>query len=302
MDNPNTDQPGSSQMESLTTYETSPGQQPLKATLSALGFDNPQLLSANVEKLVKELSVNSNMGVTSDNKPLIESNVRIIYPNQKEYKAIATGGDNEAFDLPSPEPKSHKMYPLESSSHHPCMEYKGNGTLCNARGTYPCEEDHSHTSLNPYYVCGACRVKPVEYDVNAEEEMIKKHRIYLCDQCTETRSNLPALQTWNHPRREPETRLRRVGKCSCYDQLQMGWICEQHRIMKARRIQIWGGEKVKSFRGFFGGDFCASCRIRKPQTHGPKVMWNCAACEDLVIEEEEEEDKERQEDIKMCEN
>lgn len=171
-------------------------------------------------------------------------------------------------------------YPIESSSRNLCQEMTAEFQLCNLGGTYPCEEQHA----GPHYICHMCKLTPETYDILAEDELIKQFRLYLCIECTEMRSKGPDVQLWEHPRRQKgETRTRRVGTCTCHDELQGKWHCVNHRRNKATDKEIWGQEKVKSFRIFFGGNVCASCREKPPHTEGGTVMWNCAACEDLVI-------------------
>lgn len=268
-----------------TTFDYGQIDPQLRSTNTGTNAVNQQLLNTNLGGyMTGSQSTHANIG-----HPLIDAQEqRTNFPggfNNQENIIENAGGD---ITVDFPLFNNHGPYTLGGASlHHVCMEYRNTGTLCYNVATYPCEEDHSYLTFNPHPVCHDCRLKPDLYDVAAEDEMIAKHRIYMCAQCTETRSNGPAQQLWEHPRRFPETKVRRVKICSCHDQLQRNWICEQHRILKAREIQIWGPEHVKSFRGFFGGDFCASCRVATPQTEGPKLMWQCAHCKDIVLLEQE---------------
>jgi hypothetical protein len=216
------------------------------------------------------------------------------FGNQKKINENPPGDSNVDMplftkaDLDFPLFHNGGPYTLHGASlDQPCMEYRNTGTLCYNPATYPCEEDHSDMPFKPHPVCHDCRLKPDMYDVDAEEEMIAKHRIYFCARCTEERATGPALQLWAHPRRYGELKTRRVNTCSCYDELQKNWICEQHRLLKFKHIQKWGPEHVKSFKIFFAGNYCACCRIKKPQIDGSKVMWQCAHCKDIVVLGEE---------------
>jgi len=174
---------------------------------------------------------------------------------------------------------------VNASLEHPCVEIRANGHECSNPCTFPCQGDHSHMAHNPHHVCHDCRVQGDLTDVNEEKDMIAKHRIYFCAECTTKRATGPAMQMWTHPRRFAEIKTRKVNKCSCHDALQKGWICGYHRDIKAEEIERWGPEKLKSFRNFFGGNFCADCRINPPESDGDVVMWQCAMCDDFVLKE-----------------
>ncbi len=209
-----------------------------------------------------------------------QNNDIIDVRGQQDFSSDIHEGYNEEF----PAFTNNGRYTLANSSvDHPCMEYRTTGNSCYNPCTFPCEEDHSHLDLNPHYVCHDCRVKPDLYNVDEEEQMIAEHRLYFCADCTRDRATGPAEQLWEHPRRFAEFKTRKIDKCSCHDELQKGWICEEHRILKATYIRKWGPEHVKSFRVFFGGDFCGACRKNSPQTDGAQVMWLCAHCKDIVL-------------------
>lgn len=255
------------------------------------GFIVPRLRPMNTGgNAVDQQSVNTNVDVNIG-RPLVNPQIQA----QDNHFPSGFGNrdninENDAGDIIVEFPLfgNGGPYTLNGASlNHPCMEYRNTGTLCYNPATYPCEGDHSNLPFKPHPVCHDCRLEPDMYDVDAEEEMIAKHRIYFCDKCAEERATGPILQLWQHPRRYTELKARRVNKCSCHNELQKNWICGRHRILKAKYIQKWGPEHVKSFKIFFGGDYCACCRVKSPQTDGPKVMWQCAYCKDIVVLEEE---------------
>jgi hypothetical protein len=197
-----------------------------------------------------------------------------------------SGDVHEGFNVEFPAFTNNGPFTLANASlDHACMEYRGNGQECSNPCTFPCEGDHSHMANNPHHVCHDCRVEPDLYDIAEEEEMIAEHRLYFCADCTAIRATGPAMQVWTHPRRVAEIKHRRVNKCSCHDELQKGWICEEHRTLKAEYIQKWGPEHVKSFCTFFGDDLCGDCRAKSPQKEGDQIMWQCAHCKDIVVKE-----------------
>jgi hypothetical protein len=177
-------------------------------------------------------------------------------------------------------------YSIAEGSPTPCMELTAGGHACGLTSTYICEAQGVNLH-GPFHVCHFCRHQPSDYSLMDEANMLERNRIYLCHECTEQRSRGPIKQLWEHPRRvKGETRERKDTFCKCHDRLNEGWICKQHRLLIAKEIEIWGREKVKSFRSFFQGDLCAACHTRKPKTGGEQgiLMWNCAACEDLVLD------------------
>lgn len=197
-----------------------------------------------------------------------------------------TGDEHAGFNVEFSAFTNNGRFTLVNASlEHACMEFRANGPDCTNPCTFPCEGDHSHMAHNPHHVCHDCRVEPDLYDVGEEENMIAEHRLYFCADCTKLRATGPAMQLWTHPRRTAELKTRRINKCSCHDELQKGWICGEHRTVKAEYIAKWGPEHVKSFRNFFGGTFCADCRVKQPQKNGSVVMWQCAHCKDIVLKE-----------------
>lgn len=175
------------------------------------------------------------------------------------------------------------QYSMQGGSRNPCQELTYHGNFCMASPTYPCEKDHGSGA---YFICHFCYQNPLLHDANEEEEMIKGFRLYLCEQCTNVRSELPDLQLWEHERRLPgETRVRKMFICSCQEELHINWICRYHRAQRVEEIKVWGREKVRAFTNFNQGRFCADpgCRRNPPKGDGEIVMWNCAACEDLVM-------------------
>lgn len=174
-------------------------------------------------------------------------------------------------------------YSIQGGSQNPCQELTYHGNLCMASPTYSCEKDHGSGA---HFVCHFCRQNPLLHDANEEEEMIKGFRLYLCEQCTTVRSKLPDLQLWEHERRLPgETRVRKMSICSCHEELHINWLCRYHRVQRAEDLKLWGREKARAFINFNQGRFCADpgCRRNLPKTDSEVVMWNCAACEDLVL-------------------
>lgn len=212
-----------------------------------------------------------------------------ISSQQPSMNPNALTDDNEELGLPA-EFRRGGRYSLVHASHHPCMEWIHNkNRFCGRTGTYRCDHrDHRYSS--PHYVCHACRVAPHNYFIEEEEDMIKKYRIYLCDECTDTRSRLPAAQVWKHPRIDPdEIKVRRVDTCLCHDRLQKNWICKEHRVIEVSDIVRWGDLRTSSFLGFWQkGIVCPSCRGKACQDKGPTLMWQCQACQGLVITEEQD--------------
>jgi hypothetical protein len=271
------------------------------------GFIVPRLRPKNtsgnaVDQHSVDTNVNFNIG-----QPLVDPQIRArdnnfpsgsvqkSFGNQQNTNRKAAGDFNVDMplftnaDTEFPLFKNGGPYTLHSASlNQPCMEYRNTGTLCYSPATYPCEEGHSNMPFKPHPVCHDCRLQPDKYDVGAEEEIIANHRIYFCAECTEERATGPAVQMWAHPRRYGELKALRVNTCSCHDELQKKWICKHHRILKLKFIQKWGLEHLKSFKVFFAGNYCACCRVKPPQIDGPKVMWQCAYCKDIVVLEPEE--------------